>query len=173
MWRTAAIFFDNPTEELYLMDISRRLGLAHTSVLANLLSLIKEGVITKKTLSRGSRRFPVYSANMNDKRYKKHKKLYNLLNIMESGLVESVEQVVMPKSIVLFGSYSRGEDTEESDIDLFVESLEKKIDLPKFEKILNRKIQLHFNRDFSSYPVELKNNILNGIVLQGFIEAFR
>jgi hypothetical protein len=46
------------------------------------------------------------------------------------------------------------------------------IDMKKFEKILERNIELHFNEKFSAYPKELKNNIANGILLSGFLEAY-
>ena len=76
----------------------------------------------------------------------------------------------MPQSIVVFGSYQKGEDTEDSDIDIFVEANEEKINLEKFEKLLNRKIQLHFNPNFKTYSKELKNNIANGWVFGGYLK---
>ena len=79
----------------------------------------------------------------------------------------------MPKCIVLFGSFQKGEDIEQSDIDLFIESPKLKIDLKKFEKKMKRKIELHFKENFSKYPKELKNNIINGTVLFGFLEGFK
>ena len=77
----------------------------------------------------------------------------------------------MPKSIILFGSYSKGEDTETSDIDLFVECKSEELNLKIFEKRLERKIELHFKERFTLYPKELKNNIINGIVLHGFFRG--
>src|SRR3989338_7282226 len=46
---------------------------------------------------------------------------------------------------------------------------EKKIDLDKYEKKLNRKIQMFFSENLSRLPKELQNNILNGIILSGFL----
>ena len=54
----------------------------------------------------------------------------------------------------LFGSYSRGEDVEESDIDLFVEAKERNLDIRRFEKALGRKMQLHFKEDINLFPKE-------------------
>ena len=42
-----------------------------------------------------------------------------------------------------------------------------------FEKKLGRKIELHFNDTFNSYSKELKNNIINGMVLGGFLEGYK
>jgi predicted nucleotidyltransferase len=92
------------------------------------------------------------------------------LDLQNSGLIYLLEKELMPKSIVLFGSYFRGEDVEDSDIDLFVESKRREMDLGKFENILKRKIQLHFSEKFKDYPPELKNSIINGIVLEGYLK---
>ena len=99
--------------------------------------------------------------------------IYNLSSLLESGLIKFIEEKFMPKSIILFGSYRRGEDIENSDIDIFVECKEKKLNLDKFERKLNRNIQLHFKENFNLYPKELKNNIMNGIVVGGFLEGYK
>ena len=65
----------------------------------------------------------------------------------------------------------RGEDVEDSDIDLFIECEGKKVDLKSFEKRLSRKINIHFNDNFNIYADELKQNIINGMILFGFLEV--
>jgi predicted nucleotidyltransferase len=79
----------------------------------------------------------------------------------------------MPKSIVLFGSYSRGEDIESSDIDIFVECKKEQVNIIKFNKKLKRNIEIRFKENFNKYPKELKNNIINGIILSGFLEGYK
>ncbi len=171
--KIAELFFVYPTTKHYLMDISRKAGLAHTSVKQNLDKLVKLGLILKSIDRKGNRKFPVYIANLGNKAFQKYKISYNLSVIIESGLIEFIEEKLMPKSIVLFGSYRRGDDREGSDIDLFVECEKEELNLSWFEKKLVRKIELHFNRSFSLYPKELKNNIINGIVLSGFLEGYK
>ena len=171
--QTAEVFFLYPTKRQYLIDISRNIKLAHTSVKKNLKTLLKSEIISESIEKRGKREFPLYTANTNSKSYKKHKLIYNLSSIMESNLITFIEEKLMPKSIVLFGSYKRGEDLENSDIDLFIECTEEKLELKPFEKKLKRKIQPHFKEDFKTYTKELKNNILNGFVLSGFLEGYK
>jgi|SRR3989344_4457930 len=171
--RTAEIFFLHPTKSQYLMDISRKINIAHTSVKKNLDELVRLGIITESVEKKGSRKFPIYKASRESRLFKKYKLLYNLTAILESGIIEFIEEKLSPKSIILFGSYQKGEDTESSDIDLFVECSQEKLQLEKFEKKLMRKIQLHFNKCFTSYPKELKNNIMNGITLSGFLEGYK
>nr|MBI4156175.1 nucleotidyltransferase domain-containing protein [Candidatus Woesearchaeota archaeon] len=173
IFRTLEVFFINPTKKQYLIEISRNIGLAHTSVKKNLDKILKLGLISESIERKGTRKFPTYKANLDNKLFKKYKNIYNITSLLESNLIEFIEEKLAPKSIVVFGSYSRGEDTENSDIDLFVECKEEKLDIAKFEKKLNRKIELHFNKDFNSYSNELKNNIINGIVLNGFLEGYK
>ena len=173
MLRTLEIFFTKPTKEQYLLDIARSIKLSHTSVKKNLIELVKSGVLSEKTERKGRRKFPLYRAQTDNAAFRRYKKIYNLSSIMESGLVEFIEERLSPKAIVLFGSYRRGEDTESSDIDLFVECKKEELDTEKFEKKLCRKIELHFRESFTLYPKELKNNIINGIVLSGFLEGYK
>src|SRR3989338_42605 len=168
IFRTAAIFFTMPSKDHYLMDISRCIGLAHTSAKKNLEDLRKLGIINEHSEKRGKRVYPLYRANPDNKLFKMHKSIHNLSCILESDLICFIEEKLMPKSIVLFGSYSRGEDIEASDIDLFVECKKEEISLKIFERKLARKIELHFMENFTLYPPELKNNIINGIVLSGY-----
>jgi len=172
MIKTAEIFFLNPTKEHYLMDISRNIGLAHTSVKKNLNKLVKKGIIIESIEKKGGRNFPIYKSNINDKLFREHKIIYNINSVLESNVIKFIEDKLMPKSIVLFGSYVRGEDIEDSDIDLFVECKKEELNLEKFEKKLGRKIGLHFNEKFTVYSKELKNNIINGVVLSGFLEGY-
>ena len=134
--------------------------------------LLKNSIIRESIEKRGNRRFPIYNANINHDQYKHYKSVYNLESVQASGLIKHLNDKMMPKCIVLFGSFQRGEDTEDSDIDLFLECKKEAIDLKKYEKTLKRKIQIHFNDNFRSYPKELKNNIINGIVLKGFLEGY-
>ncbi|MBI2564833.1 nucleotidyltransferase domain-containing protein [Candidatus Woesearchaeota archaeon] len=166
------VFFIEPSKEHYLMNISRTINIAHTSVKQNLIKLVKRGLINQETQRKGKRNFPVYKANKDNKEFKRYKMIYNITSLLESRLIDFLEEKIAPKAIILFGSYRRGEDLEDSDIDIFIEGIEEKIDLKIFEKKLKRKIQLHFKKDFNTYPKELKNNIINGILLQGFLEAY-
>ena len=170
---TAEIFFVNPTKKNYLMDISRKIGLAHTSVKKNLDELVKLELVIEFVEKKGRRKFPLYKANIDNKLFKEYKMIYNLSSLLESGVIRFIEEKLMPKSIILFGSYRRGEDTENSDLDIFVECKEEKLNLDKFEIKLNRNIQLHFKENFNLYPKGLKNNIINGIVVGGFLEGYK
>ncbi len=108
--------------------------------------------------------------NRDDQKVMQLKRADNLKMVYESGLAEFLEKQLAGASIVLFGSYSRGEDITTSDVDIaIIGRSEKEIDLSAFEKILERKISLNFYSSFDKVHKHLKENICNGIVLLGGI----
>ena len=163
-------FFINPTAKLRVREIERTLKLPLPSVIRYRKELEKEGIlVTAKT---GSVTF--YTASRSET-YLLEKKLYNIKRLYESELISYLRIELSNPAIVLFGSYAKGEDTENSDIDLYIEtSSKKKVSLEKFENILKRDIQVfqHKNLKEISNP-HLANNIINGIILNSYIEVFK
>jgi predicted nucleotidyltransferase len=65
----------------------------------------------------------------------------------------------------------KGDYHQESDIDLFIETIKRQeINLTSFEKKLRHKIQLFKEPNIEHLPKELFNNIINGIKLSGYIK---
>ena len=99
------------------------------------------------------------------------KRADNIRQIYESGLAELLEKEFAGASIILFGSYSRGEDIINSDIDLaIVGRKDKNKDVTKYEKCLERKININFYDSFRNIHKHLKENLCNGIMLTGGVE---
>ena len=99
------------------------------------------------------------------------KRVDNLRQIYETGLADFLEKEFAGATIILFGSYSKGEDIINSDIDIAVISRrDKQIDLSVYEKKLERKININFYESFKSIHKNLKENLCNGIVLVGGVE---
>ena len=96
------------------------------------------------------------------------KRVENLKMIYESGIVDFLEENFPGATIIVFGSYSKGEDTVDSDIDIaIIGSKEKSIELTKFDKRLERAIFLHFYDSLGKTDKNLRSNILRGITLIG------
>jgi len=168
-YKILSVFFENPLKKFNLKDISKISKVAHTSVKNELEKLIKQKIIIKEIEIRGKRNFPIYSSNTNEK-FLELKKMHNEDSIKQSGLIDYLKIKLMPNLIILFGSFSRGEDIKESDIDFFIESKPKEIDLKTFERTLGRKINLTFKPNINLLKKEFLNNILNGVILYGIIE---
>ncbi len=111
------------------------------------------------------------SFNRDEQRAIELKRVENLKNLYISELSDYLEKEVAAATVILFGSYSKGEDTNTSDIDIaVVERKDKMLELEKFEKILNRKINVNFYDSWKKIHKNLRNNILNGIILHGGVE---
>ena len=164
-------FFINPTAKLRVRGIERALKLPLPSVIRYCKELEKEGILA--IVKTGNVIF--YTANRASEKYLLEKKLCNIKKVYSSGLIEYLRQELSNPAVVLFGSFAKGEDTEESDIDLYIETpSKKKASLKKFENILKKGIQVfqHKNLNEISNP-HLANNIINGITLNNYIEVFK
>lgn len=162
------LFFDSPTKQFQLREISRLVDLGLPSV-KNYVSLLEKADLVKRE-KRGL--YWSYGASNNES-FRIYKRNDILLRLHESGLLSYLEDECVPDAIILFGSASRGEDRETSDVDLFILSEEKEFRLKKYEEKLKRKISLHFEKSISKIPKELRNNVLNGIVLRGYVTVFQ
>ena len=168
------IFFKYTEKEFSLSDLAKESGVAKANIGAILNEFNESGLITIEKLSKIWR----IKANQANWFFVKGKIIYNLNFIYQSGIVEFLADYFNnPKSIILFGSFRKGEDISSSDIDIAIESDSIKEyetiglrELYEFEKVIGKKIQLHlFNRE--NVDINLFNNIANGIVLLGFLEV--
>lgn len=109
--------------------------------------------------------------NRDEKHVIELKRAENLKQVYESGLADCLEDQFPGSTMILFGSYSTGEDTVKSDIDIAsIGAKEKIINLSKFEKLLGRSIIINTYGDFKKINRNLKQNIVNGITLHGTVE---
>ena len=163
-------FFVNPTIKLRVREIERTLKLPLPSVIRYCKELEKEDILTTNKIGKVN----LYTASRSE-RYILEKKLYNIKAVYESGLINYLKIELSNPAIVLFGSYARGEDTEDSDMDLYIETpSNKSVNIEKFRKLLKREIQLfqHKNIKDITNPY-LANSIINGITLNNYIEVFK
>lgn len=101
------------------------------------------------------------------------KRAENLKILYETGLIDFLEEKHPSSTIILFGSYSRGDDTIKSDIDIaIINNKEKIIKLTEFEKKLQKKIIINYYQSINEIHKNLRENILNGIILSGGIELW-
>ncbi len=174
-WKVLQVFFDdpNPKEGFTIRWISKHIDLASTSVKLHLDALSKEGkygyplVIRSKGVS-----YPTYWANSASELFRFYKKMDMLFRLEESKLLQFLSEKFHPRAVVLFGTASRGEDVRDSDVDIFLLAKEGKAELAKYEQFLKRKVELHFSDDINKVPKELRNNIINGTLLRGYLKVF-
>lgn len=99
------------------------------------------------------------------------KRADNIRQIYESGLAEFLRESFPACAIIIFGSFAKGEDTSKSDIDIAVVGAKRKeLDLGIFEKKFEKEIRINFYKSFKEIKSELRNNILGGLLISGWIE---
>lgn len=162
------IFFKQPSTIHFIREIAKKLGISQTPVRKVIKILEKENLITKKK----SIPFDGFIACRDDEKFKFYKRAYNLYSLYESR--EKIIEEIHPKAIILFGSYVRGEDIEQSDIDLLIISkIKKELDLNSFEKKLERNIHLIFVENVEKLDKPLQKNIKNGYAIYGGYNEWR
>ncbi len=169
--RIREYFFIHPTKKMRVRQIERDIGVPLPSAIRYSKELEKDKILKSEIIAG----IKLYSADRVSAVYRINKMLFNLKALYGSKLIDFLITKFGNPTIILFGSYSRGEDTENSDIDLYIEANGNvKVNLGQFENELSRKIQLFVQKGIKDVSnKELANNIINGIVINGFLEAFK
>ncbi len=157
-------FLQNPSKEFYLRELSRLLKLSMPTIIGVTDILAKKRLIIKtkrKALTN-------VIANPENPVFTRIKRVHNLEQIYLSGIVDYLSRAYgYPKNIILFGSFSRGEDVENSDIDIAVVTNKKlRLDMSEYEKALKKEINVH-EVNLHKLSEEFKSNLANGIVFEG------
>ncbi len=149
--------------------IARLLGVSAPAVMKAIPGLEKREFVKVKQDQESKR----WSIELNRENHKvmQLKRIDNQKQIYETGLADFIEKEFAGATIILFGSYSRGEDIINSDIDIAVIGRKDKlIKLTDYEQDLERRININFYDSFKNIHKHLKENLCNGIVLVGGVE---
>ena len=163
------IFFEEPLKEFNVREVARLLNISPATASKELKKLVRENLLNE----RKEKIFNLYKANLESDAYLDLKIYYNIRKLRESGLIDALNKFYLKPTIVLFGSVAYGLDTKTSDFDLLVISEKTKefSDIKKFEKKINRKVQLFVVKNVKELKNKhLINNVLNGAVIQGKIK---
>ena len=166
---------DRPHTWFHVREIAKLSKLSPTTASVYLEEFRKNELLERKR----ERNHILYRANSQNKAYLDLKLYHNTKKIRDSGLMDFLnEELNYPQAIILFGSFRKAENTTKSDVDIFILSpVKKELKLNPFEKKIGHRIQLftHSKEEFNTMKKsnkELVNNIVNGIVLEGFLEIF-
>lgn len=161
------VFFKQPTTIHFIKEISKKINLSHPSVRNYINYFFKQRLIKKKK----SKPFDGYIADRENQDFIFYKRVYNLYSLKD--LKDFLVRENYPRLITVFGSYSLGEDTKDSDIDIVLVSgnkIRKQEQIKEFENKLDRKIHLIFVKDFNELDKNIRKKIKKGIVLYGSFE---
>src|SRR3989344_2695044 len=107
-------FFAYPLKEMSLNDLSAALNMPKTTAKKVVEQLIKEGFLNRELFGKMWK----ISCNQNHIYNHTRKISQNLNMIFESQILDILhDKIRNPKSVILFGSYRKGDDNEKRDID--------------------------------------------------------
>jgi len=164
-------FFEDPYKEVYLRELARQVNLS----IFSLKNAVDDLVTEKLLLERREGRLRYLKANMENTFFKQLKIAFNVKKILDSGIVDFLkENIPALSSIVLFGSWAKGENDKKSDIDILVIGQKpKRIDLLNIEAKLGGKLELtilrwgEWRKKFQEDRAFYLEVVTNGIVLYG------
>lgn len=170
-----SLIFAYPHKAFHIRQLSKELDVSTTAIIEGVKILkdhniitIEEGKVTKDI-----------KADIESKNYRSYKIAFNLYKLANCNFINKlVEYFHNPECISIFGSFAKGEDIEESDIDILIVSTYEKPKtkefediVKKFEKEINRTVNFHIQKSFSKSEDSFKNAVANGIVLHGYLKV--
>lgn len=161
VFNNLSVFFEDCYRKVNVREYAKLTGASPPTASTLLKSFEKENLL--KTIT--ERRNNLYWANRENPLFMDLSKAYWRQKL--NNLVQELAEKTNYATIILFGSLIKAEAKSDSDIDIYVNAAEQRINLEKFEKSLKRKIQLHFRKELQNS--QLKNNIQQGLLLNGMM----
>lgn len=160
-------FYKNPRAEAHLRELADKIDVSPGFVSKHIHSLLKRNIIDEKR--EGNMR--IFFADTSSNKYRRSKSAFNIREILTSELVPYLENKLYPDALVLFGSYLKGADTEDSDIDIAVINGRENVpDLSEYEEKFERRITLTHVSQNKMEP-EFIEALANGLVLSGHLDV--
>ncbi len=157
--------------EMHLRNLSRILDTPHSTLLRKLNLLINENVLDYKT--EGKNRVFFIKKNLHAKTFVFNAEKYKLIKLLKvypemSVILEEVIKKAENRMVILFGSYAKFLAKKDSDVDIYIETTDKKMK----ENIasIHSKIQIKIGA-FDLSSLLIKEIIKNHVILRG-VEDF-
>ena len=155
-------FFEDCYRRISVREYSKLAGLSPPTASKILSNFNEEGLLSREKY----RNYIFYYADKNDKIFVELSRIYWKIKLKK--LTDFLNKNLTVSAVILFGSLSKAEAKEDSDIDFCIIGEKKELSLANFEKTLKRKIQLFFFNSVKEVKnEELLNNIINGYLLEG------
>jgi predicted nucleotidyltransferase len=163
------LFFNNPTKQWHFEDMLKEGKITRSKASLWLRRLSKQGLI-KRIKARG--KMPYFIANYSSPDYQNKKRIFALSQLYESGFLNHLVSLGKAKTIILFGSFSRWDWYQKSDIDIFIYGNPEGLDIGKYEIKLHRDIQLFICENMNELKKlgkGLIKSIIKGDIIKGDI----
>lgn len=161
------LFYNHPTKHWHFEQLLHESGLSRAQT-NEWIQKLKHNHLITRIKSRG--KMPYYVANYEHPHYQNSKRLYALQKLHDCGLLDYLASLDKAEVVILFGSFSRWDWYDGSDIDIFMYGNADNVFVGKFESALKREIQIFSGKneqDLTQMGPALLRNIIKGISIKG------
>lgn len=148
----------------YIRNLARVSKTNHMMIKRKIDELLKENVVDYKIEGKNKTYF--IKKSIEAKSYIYMAEQYKLINVLKKypslrNIIEKIKKIEKIKLALLFGSYVKDTSNKKSDIDIFIETTDKRIkkDVELLDTKLNVKIGI-YNKDNNLIKEIEKNNII-------------
>jgi len=163
------LFFNQPTKHWHFEKIIGATDISRPQATYWLKKFIKENLI-KRIKPRG--KMPYYIGNYEHPNYQTKKRLFALQKMDTSGFLNHL--ITLPaQTVIIFGSFSRWDWYQDSDIDVFIFGKDTGLEQGLYELKLHRDIQVFTAKnknDLKKFKPGLLRNILEGYRVKGTLD---
>lgn len=156
------IFFEDCYRRVNVREYARINKISPATASKLLGNYTKEGLLKRETF----KNYIFYYTNQKSKDFIDLSRIYWRERLKD--FIDEIDEKVHNPTIVLFGSLSKAEVKEDSDVDIAIFSGEVEINFEKYEKKIRRNIQVFWFKSIENVKNEhLRKNIINGYILRG------
>lgn len=151
-------FFEDVFREISVREYGKEMKISPPTASKQLKSLENEGLLISN--ARGI--YIYFRASKEFVLFRQMARTYWYCTLFP--LTDKLYEDILYKKIILFGSLAKAENTNKSDIDLYLDIAERKVDVSKLQKATKRAIQLHFINSLKNE--NLRKNIEAGVMIR-------
>jgi len=154
-------------EEMHTRALAKQLSINHMTILRHLKGLINDNVLDFR--QEGRNKIYFLKKNIESRNYAAMTELYKLNRVLKEypglrKIINAIQRNPMINLAVLFGSYAKGTVREKSDIDVFIETEDRK--LKQELEILNSRLNVKIG-DFDRSNPLITEIEKNHIIIKG------
>lgn len=166
--RVLELFYNSP-KYWHFEELLEKAGISRPQLAHWLKKFEKEGIL-KRIKQKG--KMPYYVQDFNNAHFQQKKILFARKKMTESGLLSHLASLTEAKAVIVFGSFTRPDWYEGSDIDVFIYGNGGEFKQGTYELKLKREIQVHEARSKEDLKRmgKLLPYILSGNFIKGSIE---
>ena len=129
-WTVLSFFLENPEKQIHIKGMAKQLGISPRTADVFLQLYCSSGLLVKEKMANA-----IFFRFGSNALVRQLKIFFSTAKIFESGFTEAIAKEMHFNSIALFGSYAKGTNDSNSDIDLLIIANEQKMPQKSLEAL--------------------------------------